>query len=70
MALHDMGLVPFEEPFPRLRLHGTITKDGAKMSKCRGKVVNPDDYVDRHGADVLRAHLLSSGRWSATADFR
>ena len=70
MALHDLGLVGFEEPFPRLRLHGTITKDGAKMSKNRGNVVNPDDYVDRHGGDVLRVHVLSSGRWSGTADFR
>lgn len=70
MALHDLGLVDFEEPFPRLRLHGTVTKDGAKMSKSRGNVVNPDDYVDRHGGDVLRVHLLSSGRWSAAADFR
>ena len=70
MALHDLGLVAFEEPFPRLRLHGTITKDGAKMSKSRGNVVNPDEYVDGHGGDVLRVHLLSSGRWSATADFR
>ena len=70
MALHDLGLVGFEEPFPHLRLHGTITKDGAKMSKSRGNVVNPDDYVDRHGGDVLRVHLFTSGRWSATADFR
>ena len=69
MALHDLGLVGFDEPFPRLRLHGTITKDGAKMSKSRGNVVNPDDYVDRYGGDVLRVHLLSSGRWSGTADF-
>ena len=70
MALFDLGLVGFEEPFPRMRLHGTITKDGAKMSKSRGNVVNPDDYVDRHGGDVLRAHVLGSGRWSATSDFR
>jgi leucyl-tRNA synthetase len=69
MALHDLGLIGFEEPFPKLRLHGTITKDGAKMSKSRGNVVNPDEYTDRHGGDVLRAHLFSSGRWSATADF-
>ncbi len=70
MALYDLGLVGFEEPFPCIRLHGTITKDGAKMSKNRGNVVNPDDYVDRHGGDTLRVHLLSSGRWSGTADFR
>jgi len=70
MALCDLGLVDFDEPFPRLRLHGTVTKDGAKMSKSRGNVVNPDDYVDGHGGDVLRVHLLTSGRWSAAADFR
>ena len=70
MALHDLGLVGFEEPFPTLRLHGTITKDGAKMSKSRGNVVNPDHYVDRHGGDVLRVHVLASGRWTATSDFR
>jgi leucyl-tRNA synthetase len=69
LALHDLGLVGFTEPFPVLRLHGTVTRDGAKMSKSRGNVVSPDDYVDRHGGDVLRVHLLSSGRWSATADF-
>lgn len=63
MALHDLGLVGFEEPFPTLRLHRTITKDGAKMSKSRGNVVNPDDYV-------LRVHLLTSGRWSGTATGR
>ena len=70
LALHDLGLLGFDEPFTRLRLHGTITKEGAKMSKSRGNGVNPDAYVDRHGGDVLRVHLLSSGRWSGTADFR
>jgi leucyl-tRNA synthetase len=69
MALHDLGLVPFEEPFPRLRLHGFLTRNGAKMSKSRGNVVNPEAYVARHGGDVLRTHLLSTGRWSADADF-
>ena len=53
MALHDLGLVPFEEPFPRIRLGGMIVRHGAKMSKSRGNVVTPDDYIDAHGADVL-----------------
>ena len=60
MALHDLGLVPFEEPFPRVRLGGLIAKDGAKMSKSRGNVVTPDDYIERHGADALRCALLFS----------
>jgi leucyl-tRNA synthetase len=69
MALHDLGLVPFEEPFPRLLLHGLLVKDGAKMSKSRGNVVNPDAYVERVGADVLRMYLLFCGDWQEGGDF-
>jgi leucyl-tRNA synthetase len=58
MALHDLGLVPFTEPFPRIRLHGFLRTAGAKMSKSRGNVVVPDDYVARVGADNLRMYLL------------
>jgi leucyl-tRNA synthetase len=70
MALHDLGLVPFAEPFPRIRLHGFLRKDGAKMSKSRGNVVVPDDYIARVGADTLRMYLLfvapfeEGGDWS------
>ncbi|HYV02374.1 MAG TPA: class I tRNA ligase family protein, partial [Actinomycetota bacterium] len=62
-------LVPFAEPFPRLRLHGLLIKDGAKMSKSRGNVVDPDEYVDRVGADVLRMYLLFCGAWEDGGDF-
>jgi leucyl-tRNA synthetase len=68
-ALHDLGLVPFAEPFPRLRLHGTLTKDGAKMSKSRGNVVNPDRYIEQRGADVTRMYLLFLGPWNEGGDF-
>ncbi|HWD47400.1 MAG TPA: leucine--tRNA ligase [Actinomycetota bacterium] len=70
MALYDLGLVPFEEPFPRIRLHGFLQKDGAKMSKSRGNVVVPDDYIATIGADTLRMYLLfmapfeEGGDWS------
>jgi leucyl-tRNA synthetase len=70
MALHDLGLVPFAEPFPRIRLHGILLKDGAKMSKSRGNVVVPDDYLATVGADTLRMYLLfiapfeEGGDWS------
>jgi leucyl-tRNA synthetase len=70
MALHDLGLVPFEEPFPRVRLGGLIAKDGAKMSKSRGNVVTPDDYIESHGADVLRCALLFSAPWEQGGEFR
>jgi leucyl-tRNA synthetase len=68
-ALHDLGLVPFAEPFPHLRLHGMLTQDGAKMSKSRGNVVNPDDYIAEHGADVTRMYLLFIGPWDEGGDF-
>ena len=70
MALHDLGYVDFEEPFQRFRAHGMITKDGAKMSKSRGNVVVPDEYVDRFGADAFRLYLLSMGPFSEGGDFR
>jgi leucyl-tRNA synthetase len=69
MALHDLGLTPVAEPFGRLRLHGTITKDGSKMSKSRGNVVNPDDYIARYGADATRMALLFLGPFDESADF-
>jgi leucyl-tRNA synthetase len=70
MALHDLGLLPFDEPFPRIRLGGFIVADGAKMSKSRGNVVTPDELVDRHGSDALRCALLFSGPWEQDGEFR
>ncbi|HSR26472.1 MAG TPA: leucine--tRNA ligase [Candidatus Eisenbacteria bacterium] len=68
-ALHDLGLVPFAEPFPRLRLHGMLVLAGAKMSKSRGNVVNPDEYMARVGADNLRLYLLFCGDWREGGEF-
>jgi leucyl-tRNA synthetase len=73
-ALHDLGLVPFKEPFPRLRIHGEIATSGGegptrKMSKSQGNVVNPDEYIDRVGADNLRLYLLFSGDWLQGGEF-
>jgi leucyl-tRNA synthetase len=61
MVLHDLGHLPFEEPFKRLRLHGFLTREGAKMSKSRGNVINPDDYFARVGSDAFRTYLLFLG---------
>jgi leucyl-tRNA synthetase len=69
MALYDLGRVPFEEPFPHLLLHGLLVKDGAKMSKSRGNVVNPDEYIASYGADNLRMYLLFCGDWQEGGDF-
>jgi len=68
-ALHDLGHLQFDEPFRRLRLHGFLTKDGAKISKSRGNVVNPDEYVKRVGADAFRTYLLFMGPYDQDNDF-
>jgi len=70
MALQDLGLLSFEEPFPKFRAHGLIIKDGAKMSKSRGNVVVPDAYIQRWGADTFRMYLMFLGPFQEGGDFR
>ncbi len=70
MALHDLGLLRIVEPFPRVRLHGFITRNGAKLSKSKGNVIRPEEYIERHGSDVLRLHLLFCCRWEEGGDWR
>ncbi len=70
MALHDLGLLKSEEPFKKFRAHGLIIKDGAKMSKSRGNVVNPDEYLDKHGVDVFRMYMMFLGPYEEGGDFR
>jgi leucyl-tRNA synthetase len=70
MVLHDAGLVNFEEPFTRFRAHGLIVREGAKMSKSKGNVVNPDQYIDEWGADAFRTYLMFLGPFEEGGDFR
>jgi leucyl-tRNA synthetase len=62
-ALRDMGLVGFDEPFRRLFNQGIIIYHGGKMSKSKGNVVAPDEYVAELGADAVRAYLMFIGPW-------
>ncbi len=62
-AIRDIGLVKFDEPFTRLFNQGTVVFGGAKMSKSRGNVVTPDEYVGKMGADTVRAYLMFVGPW-------
>ncbi len=70
MVMFDDGLVPTEEPFLKFRAHGMIIRDGAKMSKSRGNVVNPDAYMDQWGADTVRTYLMFIGPFEEGGDFR
>jgi leucyl-tRNA synthetase len=61
-VLFDLGAVPQAEPFKKLFHQGIILgEDGAKMSKSRGNVVNPDDIIRAYGADTLRLYLMFLG---------
>jgi leucyl-tRNA synthetase len=70
MVLHELGHVDFDEPFARFRAHGLIVKDGAKMSKSRGNVVIPDEYIAKWGADTFRTYLMFLGPFQEGGDFR
>jgi leucyl-tRNA synthetase len=70
MVLHELGHVHFDEPYKRFRAHGLIVKDGAKMSKSRGNVVIPDEYINRWGADTFRMYLMFLGPFQEGGDFR
>ncbi len=65
-VLRDMGLVESGEPFKRLFNQGIILgPDGFRMSKSRGNVVNPDDFVKTMGADTVRCYLMFIGPWDS-----
>ncbi|MBL7036766.1 leucine--tRNA ligase [Candidatus Microgenomates bacterium] len=80
MVMYDLGLLDhpaqggpasgWDEPFPKFFAHGLMIKDGAKMSKSRGNVVNPDKYVEKYGADTLRLYLMFMGPMDGYPDFR
>ncbi len=58
-ALHDLGLIGFDEPFKNLLTQGMVLKDGSKMSKSKGNTVDPDEIFKNYGADTARTFILS-----------
>jgi len=62
-AIADMGIVNFREPFLKLFNQGTIILNHQKMSKSRGNVVNPDEYVANMGVDTVRAYMMFIAPW-------
>jgi len=62
--LYDAGLIDFQEPFTKLINQGMILgPDGNKMSKSKGNVIDPMQYVEKYGADAVRLYLMFMGPW-------
>ena len=70
MALHDLGHIDFDEPFIRFRAHGTIIREGAKMSKSKGNVIVPDGIIEKYGADTFRTYLMFLGPYEEGGDYQ
>lgn len=69
-ALFDLKFLDFDEPFTKFRAHGLLVKEGAKMSKSKGNIINPDVYLQKFGADVVRLYLMFLGPYTQGGDFR
>jgi len=57
-VLRDIGIVKIEEPFQNLLTQGMVIKEGAKMSKSKGNIVDPDYLIETYGADTVRLFCL------------
>ena len=57
-VLRDVGLVQIDEPFKRLLTQGMVLNNGAVMSKSKGNTVDPDDMLNKYGADALRLYVM------------
>lgn len=57
-AMRDLGLVHSDEPFTRLLTQGMVLKDGAKMSKSKGNIVDPQTLLQKYGADTVRLFII------------
>ncbi len=68
-VLYDLGHISFDEPFKRLIHQGVITNNGAKMSKSRGNVVNPDTFVKQYGSDTFRMYMMFMGSYEEGGDW-
>ncbi len=70
MVLCELGYAPHEEPYQRFKAHGLLISEGAKISKSKGNVVNPDEYIKKYGADAVRMYLMFLGDMRQGGDWR
>ena len=57
-VFRDLGYLDFDEPFENLLTQGMVLKDGSKMSKSKGNTVDPDELIEKYGADTARLFIL------------
>jgi leucyl-tRNA synthetase len=57
-VFRDLGMTHLGEPFARLLTQGMVLRNGAVMSKSKGNVVDPDDMIQKYGADALRLYVM------------
>jgi leucyl-tRNA synthetase len=69
MVFHDLGLIDFDNPFKKFRANGMILKDGKKMSKSKGNIINPEEYGEKLGYDSLKTYILFLGPLSEDRSF-
>jgi leucyl-tRNA synthetase len=67
--LRDIGYTNSDEPFSHLIHQGTITNQGTKMSKSKGNVINPDQFIEKYGSDVFRMYLMFMGPYELGGDW-
>ncbi len=71
--MRDVGLYKFDEPFSNLLTQGMVLKDGKKMSKSKGNTIDPEDLINKYGADTVRLFVMFAAppdhslEWSDTA---
>jgi leucyl-tRNA synthetase len=70
MFFKDLGLIDFDEPYKRFFAHGLLIREGAKISKSKGNIVNPDEYIRKFGADSVRLYLMFLGDVRLGGDWR
>jgi len=67
--LHSKGMLNFNEPFQKMVHQGIVTHNGQRMSKSKGNMVDPDEFMDLYGSDCLRLYIMFMGDFTAGGDW-